>query len=103
MEPFLYVNWHNAREITVIQVAEKFQFRLQKTNENENGLDLQKPMFIELINLNWAEIMFNQLAFSQTPKDIVYIPPASEDEGLKNDSRFTTTIFHKQREFLNSF
>ena len=99
MENFLYVNWHNTREITVIETTEKFQIRLQKQNDEEK-VNIDKAVFREFINMNWTKIVFHQLAFSQTPSEFIYKPPANEDEGLKFDSRFTTIIFHHQRKFL---
>ena len=53
--------------------------------------------------MKWTKIAFHQLAFSQTPSEFIYKPPANEDEGLKFDSRFTPIIFHHQRKFLQYY
>ena len=97
---FLFVNWHNGRELTVVENTDKMQITMRKHNEDEIKLMVDKSIFSELMDLDWVQIIFTQLAFSQTPTDFIYKPPVTEDNGLKTDSRFTTIIFHQQSKFL---
>ena len=94
MDPrnFLCVLWHNGREMTVIEGPHNFQIRMEKIHEEEKKMIISKELFQELTMMDWTKIVFWQLAFSQTPSESIYKVPQIEDEGLKCDSRFSSTL-----------
>ena len=44
-------------------------------------------------------MFFSQLVYNQTPYDLVCKPTVEQDEWLKKDSRFSTTIFQIKSKF----
>ena len=71
-----------------------YHVRMQNYNEEENQIEIPKDVFADIINAVWARIFFFQLAYNQTPCDLVHKPSMDKNECLKKDSRFSTTFFH---------
>ena len=82
-----------------IKIRASFHVRMQNYNEKENHNEIPKDAFAEIINVDWARMLFSLLAYNQTPKDLVYEPTVDQDECLKKDSRYSTTIFHLESKF----
>ena len=96
---FIYINWHNGREMSVVEGSASYHVRMQKYNEEENHIKIPLDVFADIINVDWARMFFSQMAYNQPPYDLVYKPTVEQDECLKKDSRFSTTLFHPESKF----
>ena len=96
---FIYTNWHNGREMSVVESSAPYHVTMQKYNEEEDHIEIPKDVFADIINVDWARMFFSQLAYNQTPYDLVYKQTAEQDECLKKDSCFLTTNFHLESQF----
>ena len=87
---------HDGRDISAVECSASYQVRMQKNSEKDNHTDMLRYMFADMINLNWANISFNQLAYDEKPSDLVYKRRLEHSVGLKKDSCSSTTIVHQK-------
>ena len=104
MENFLSIMIHDSREVTVrsssprngeinIKVLKK---RLDEFGEAGGVIGTEgtfpQSSFTNLLRLNWTKLFFSMLGNSQIP-DMKTPSLPDDDVGLRNESRFTTTIY----------
>ena len=51
------------------------------------------------MNVGCTRMFFSPLVYNQTQHDLVYKPTVEQDECLKKDSLFSTTMFHLESKF----
>ena len=105
MQNFLSIMIHDSCEVTVrsssprngeinIKVLKK---RLDEFGEAGGviGTEGTSPQssFTNILRLNWAKLFFSMLGNSQIPEDMKIPSLPDDDVGLRNESRFTTTIY----------
>ena len=105
MQNFLSIMIHDSREVTVrsssprngeinIKVLKK---RLDKFGEVGGAIGTEGTFphssFTSLPRLNWTKLFFSMLDNSQIPEDMKIPSLPDDDVGLRNESRFTTTIY----------
>ena len=105
MQNFLCIMIHDSREVTVrsssprngeinIKVLKK---RLDEFGEAGGVIGTEgtfpQSSFTNLLRLNWTKLFFSMLGNSQIPEDMKIPSLPHDDVGLRNESRFTTTIY----------
>ena len=58
--------------MSVVERSASYHVRMQKYNEEENHIEIPKDVFADIINVDWARMFFFQLAYNETPYDLVY-------------------------------
>ena len=105
MQNFLSIMIHDSREVEVrssspwngesnIKVLKK---RLDEFGEAGGVIGTESTFpqspFTDLLRLNWTKLFFSMLGNSQTPENMKIPSLLDGDVGLRNESRFTTSIY----------
>ena len=105
MQNFLSIMIHDSREVTVrsssprngeinIKVLKK---RLDEFGETRGVIGTENTFpqssFTNLLRLNWTKLFFSIMGNSQIAADMKIASLPHDDVGLRNGSRFTTTIY----------
>ena len=112
MDRFLAIILHESREVTVREIGNEgnpveINIKVLKKRVNEFGEargvigtegTFPQKAFTNLMRINWTKLFFSMLGMSEVPEDKKVPSRPDDDVGIRNKSRFTTTIISETGE-----
>ena len=107
MDNFLVIIIHESREVTVREIVSaqepaQINIKVLKKRIDEFGEaggvigtegSFPQKAFLNLLRINWTRLFFSMLGSAEVPEDMKVLSQPDDDVGLRNESRFSTTIF----------
>lgn len=107
MDNFVTIILHDSREVTVREVTSPrtppmINIKVLKKRLDEFGEaggvigtegSFPQAAFLNMLRINWTKIFFGMLGNAEVPEELRVKTMPDEDVGIRNESRFTTTVY----------